>query len=103
MERTRVATGGLFLLFWIKTAAEAQLPDFVGFSYSRADVSNPSSQRFISLLNEVNAIIVFRTKPIMTTIMYVELEHQRQLFAQIRFFRGHEGGCLQLQLCLPQS
>ena len=58
------------------TAAAVDLmPDFVGFSYSRADVSNPSSTRFISLLNEVrtsvNAIIVFRTKPIMTTIMYL--------------------------------
>ena len=69
-------TGIIFLLLWMMTAAAVDLmPDFVGFSYSRADVSNPSSTRFISLLNEVrtsvNAIMVFRTKPIMTTIMYL--------------------------------
>ena len=36
----------------------AQLPDFVGFSYSRADVQSPSSSRFISFLNEVRYWLV---------------------------------------------
>ena len=64
METTLLVTALISILLWMKTKVSAQkLPDFVGFSYSRADVSNPSSQRFISLLNEVNAIIVFRTKP----------------------------------------
>ena len=60
-----LVTALISILLWMKTKASVaqKVPDFVGFSYSRADVSNPSSQRFISLLNEVNAIIVFRTKP----------------------------------------
>ena len=32
-----------------------QLPDFVGFSWSRADIQGPSSSRFISFLNEVRS------------------------------------------------
>ena len=32
----------------------AKRPDFVGFSYSKADVINPASRRFISFINEVS-------------------------------------------------
>lgn len=65
LEQNMKEGGPLVLLALTLALASGQRSeDFVGFSYSQADVSNPSSRRFVSFLSEVNTIItMFRTKP----------------------------------------
>ena len=44
----------VFALIFSTSLGQNPLPDFIGFSYSKADTLNPASRRFISFLNEVS-------------------------------------------------